>query len=328
MFRRVSPSTHVYECRCPVCGDSKKNTRLARCHFYEKQRALNVHCKNCGYSHSFYTFMREVFRNEFQDYKKDQLRQSIESLKPQSNSLKSKSVDEFKEQQQIVETVDTAVLDGCERVDQLPSDHPAKQYLISRKLTTDMLKRLYYTDTFKEIASRISYQKLSDGFPDEPRIIIPFFSECGEKLEMIQGRSLNPKSKLRYLSIKSDPNVDKIFGKNEIDPTQTVYCVEGPFDSLFLDNCVATCDSMLLRADADVYVFDNEPRNREIVKLMEKAIEQGKTVVIWPVSPNRKIDINDMVIGGLSPSEIMGIIKENTFTGVKAKLQLLKWRKV
>lgn len=328
LFRRASPSTHVYECRCPICGDSKKNSRKARCHFYEKQRALNVHCKNCGYSHSFFTFMKDAFRNEFQEYKKDQLRQSIESLKPSTNDLKSKSIDDFKQQTKVESITKSSVLDDCILINDLDDDHPAKSYLLSRKFTKEMLERLYYTHSFKTLASKISYQELSDSFPDDPRIVIPFFSEDGETIEMIQGRSLDAKSKMRYISIKSNANVDKIFGKNEIDPTKTIYCVEGPFDSLFIDNCLATCDSMLTRANADVYIYDNEPRNKDIVKLIEKTIQQGKKVVIWPISPDKKLDINDMVIGGITPNEIMNIIKENTFDGIKAKLQLLKWRKV
>lgn len=328
LFRRASPSTHVYECRCPVCGDSKKNSRKARCHFYEKQRSLNVHCKNCGYSHSFYTFMKDVFRNEFDEYKKDQLRQSIESLKPSSGELKSKTVDQFKNDIKTSRKTNITILDDCICVYDLDNDHEAKRYLKSRSLTDDMLKRLYFTNSFKTIASKLSYQELNEDFPDDARIVIPFFSEDGERIEMMQGRSLNPKSKMRYISIKSDPNVDKIFGKNEIDPTETVYCVEGPFDSLFIDNCLATCDSNLTRAEADVYIYDNEPRNPQIVKLIEKTIEMGKFVVIWPVSPMKKLDINDMIVGGIAQKEIMQLIKENTFSGAKAKLKLLTWRKV
>lgn len=273
--------------------------------------------------------MKDAFRNDFPEYRKEQLRQRIETLSPNKNSSKTFTKPTLDEPSKEERTVVRDVLSQyCIRIDKLDRSHHARKYLESRKLTTEHLKRLYYTETFKKLSESISHQELSERFPDEERIVIPFFSEDGETLEMIQGRSLDPKSSMRYISIKSDPGVDKIFGKNEIDPTQTVYCVEGPFDSLFVDNCVATCDSMLIRADADVYIYDNEPRNKEIVTLMEKTIELGKQVVIWPVAPMKKLDINDMIIGGITTNELMTIIRENTFSGMKAKLKLFNWRKV
>ena len=74
-------------------------------------------------------------------------------------------------------------------------------------------------------------------------------------------------------------------------------------------------------------MFDNEPRNREIVKNIEKAIEEDYNVVIWPSEIEEK-DINDMIISGLTNVEITDIIHRNTFSGLQAKTQLSHWKKI
>ena len=119
----------------------------------------------------------------------------------------------------------------------------------------------------------------------------------------------------------------KIFGLDHINPEDTVYVTEGPFDSLFIDNSIAMCGSDVDLSNYDyqfVFVFDNEPRNRQIVTKIARAAEQGHKVVIWPKTVKVK-DINDMVLAGLNPS---AIIKDNTFTGLEAKLRLNNWKKV
>ena len=114
---------------------------------------------------------------------------------------------------------------------------------------------------------------------------------------------------------------------------QKVYIVEGPIDSLFLDNCVAMAGSDVQLehvADKDklVVVYDNEPRNAEIVKKINKAIEKGFMVCIWPDNLEQK-DINDMVTSGAySAAVIQHIIDQNTFQGLAAKLRLQQWNKV
>lgn len=140
---------------------------------------------------------------------------------------------------------------------ELDDDHEAVKYLLSRSFTRNEINRLYYSSDFKLTAQSINPEPLSENFPSEPRIVIPFYDTDG-KIELIQGRSLDNHSKLRYITIKSHDNVDKIFGREKVDFTKTVYCVEGPLDSLFVDNCIATCDSALEKSNADVLIWDNQ----------------------------------------------------------------------
>jgi hypothetical protein len=120
---------------------------------------------------------------------------------------------------------------------------------------------------------------------------------------------------------------------DRVDLTQPVKIVEGPIDSLFLKNCVASGDSSLsitgknINADKKILIFDNEPRNKEIVSLMEKAIKSMNYVVVWPDNIRQK-DINEMIMSGISTDEIEAIISNNTFYGLEAITKFVFWKKI
>ena len=126
----------------------------------------------------------------------------------------------------------------------------------------------------------------------------------------------NPK----YITIVLDSERDKIYGLNNVDWNKKVYVVEGPIDSLFLDNCIATAQSDLRISKKDnvILIPDNEPRNKEIVKQIERFINDGYSVVLWPEYVKEK-DINEMILSGKSKSEIQKIINENVYSGIKPK---------
>lgn len=325
-FKRTSPTSHVYSCRCPLCGDSQKSKKKKRFYFYTKKGNLNVHCKNCGYSHSFWTFIKEVFPSEFKSYQKDQMKHRVGALNPSSKPFNSKADATYTDQNKDSQTSCLKVLDAVTSMSELSDSHKAVSYLYSRGFDRPMIDRLLYTDLFKTTCESLNGEELSDGFPDDSRIIIPFYDE-DKNIIALQGRALD-KNSLRYITIKANPDVDKIYGLDRLDKTKTTYCVEGPFDSMFIDNCLAVCDPNLSRSNADVLIWDNEPRSKEIVSFMEKSIANKKKVVIWPTSPNTKEDINDLVINGYTKEDIMCIIKSRTFSGLKAKLEFQKWKKV
>jgi hypothetical protein len=74
-----------------------------------------------------------------------------------------------------------------------------------------------------------------------------------------------------------------------------------------------------------VVVYDNEPRNAEIVKKVEEAIRGGYTVCVWADSVEEK-DINDMVLAGRSPQEVQSIIDECACSGLTALARFSQWR--
>ncbi len=214
----------------------------------------------------------------------------------------------------------------CVPVVSLDSKHPALLYLKGRGLTVLEYGKLLYTDNFAEVACLIDPVAGKD-LKKEPRIVIPFVTPEG-RVEMIQGRSLDADSKLRYISIKASDDVVKVFGRYGLDDTEVVRCVEGPLDSLFVDNCIATCDANLNRSDADVLIWDIQPRNNAILKYMEEAIDTKRSLVIWPMVPDKKLDINDLVKKGVTRKQLMNMIDKHTFTGITAKLKFTQWKQM
>jgi len=280
--------------------------------------SLNFDCKNCGEHGSFWKFMKDQFPDMFDAYKKDQMLLRLETGIKRTPKI-------IKEPHRIESAKDSIL--GCVNISDLPKDHYVVQYLADRGFDDELMGRLLFSENFKETAQSISPTTLSPKFPIEPRIVIPFYT-LDNKIDMIQGRSLDKNSELKYITIKSSEDSEKIFGKETIDDSKISYCVEGPVDSLFIDNCVATCDSSLERSNADVLIWDNEPRNKEIISKIESAIENNRSVVIWPTRPDSKIDINDMILEGTTKKQIMEIIKKRTFKGLMAKLEFNKWKKM
>jgi len=210
-------------------------------------------------------------------------------------------------------------------ISELNTTHPAKKYLLDRRIPEDQLGRFFYVDKFKRWVNtqRQTFDNLQN---DRPRIIIPLIDKDGNWFG-IQGRSMAATSTLRYITVMFEDKL-KLFGQDNVNPEETVYVTEGPFDSTFIRQAVAMCGSDVDHSSLPyrhrVWVFDNEPRNRQIVQRIDRAVEAGEKVVIWPKSVKQK-DINDMVLAGLDPS---AIIQTNTFSGLTAKVQLTDWKMV
>ena len=213
----------------------------------------------------------------------------------------------------------------------LPMDHYAAKYCIGRKIPEATYDNLYYANDFKEFIDELIPEHDKDLKEDDPRLVIPFYDIDGTLLA-VQGRSLRD-SKIRYITIKLVEESIKIFGLNTVNKQEKIYVTEGPIDSLFLPNAVATADANLANAvnyiprEKLVLVFDNEPRNKDICKLMDKAIENHFAICIWPEMMQEK-DINDMVLSGFAPDEIVDIIDKNTFVNLRAKMEFIQWKKV
>ena len=88
--------------------------------------------------------------------------------------------------------------------------------------------------------------------------------------------------------------------------------------------CGSDGDLGYLEGSDTILVYDNEPRNREIVGRIERCIERNQKVVIWPSNIIEK-DINDMVLAG---HDVMSMLKLNTYSGLEAKLKFNTWKKI
>ena len=218
-----------------------------------------------------------------------------------------------------------SVLKELQSISELETEHPAKKIVDKRKLPPSSLRDIYFCESFYKFTNTLIPNKFPSLDGDHPRLLIPFRDEQGE-IFAYQGRAFGNETP-KYITIKLKER-DKIFGLDRVDISKHFYVVEGPLDSLFIDNCLAVGGSDFDRIEGDfTVIFDNEPRNKEINKQIEKTINKGCSIVLWPEQVKEK-DINDMILSGMSKEEIQKIITQNTFSGASAKLRFAEWRKI
>ena len=220
-------------------------------------------------------------------------------------------------------------LQGLTAFSNLNDEHPAKQYLLNRKLPTEYFDRLYYCDKFQEYVNSIrpgTFESLNKKY-EHPRLIIPFY-DVDNEVFALQGRAFG-KEQPKYLTIKLQENKQKIFGLERINLHRRLHIVEGPLDSLFLDNCLAAggADLQLPVDKKDVvFIFDNEPRNKEIIDRMYKMIDKNYMITIWPEGQKEK-DINEMIVNGKTKEQVQKIISDNTYSGLSAITKLNSYKR-
>ena len=306
-FKRVKPN--LYNFRCPICGDSQKHKNKARGYFYQVKTNTNYKCHNCGASLSFNNFLKQIDSTLHKQYVMEKFKEGHAGGR---NFVVEEPKFEFKK------PVFRKKLD-LPRASEVAI---AKEYLEKRKLDPT---KFFFAQRFQEWVNT-QKQTFDNIVKDECRIIIPLY-DTNSELIGLQGRSLGPNS-VKYITVMLNEEAPKIYGLDQIETKKPIYIVEGPFDSTLVENSVAMCGS-----DIDIrtfgwsnyiWVFDNEPRNREIVNRIAKTIDRGDKVVIWPTSIVEK-DINDMVLGG---QNIMDMLKSNTYSGLKAKIKFNNWKKV
>ena len=304
-FKRVKPN--LYNFRCPVCGDSQKHQNKARGYLYGVKADVNFKCHNCGASMTFSNFLKEIDptmhkQYVFERFKNNKTGRGTVVEEPKFNFEAPK----FSQKLDIPKA----------------SDNPrAKAYLERRKIDPSLF---YYTDKFKAWTN--SHKKTFDSVKyDEPRIIIPLFYK--DNMVGFQGRSLGP-SKVKYITVMINDDAPKIYGLDNIRRDAPVFVTEGPFDSTFLLNSIAMCG-----ADGDVgkwgvstpvWVYDNEPRSKEITARISNTIDRGDKVVIWPNNIHEK-DINDMVLAG---HDVQSIVESNIYKGLEANLKFTTWKRI
>ena len=304
-----------YQCRCPLCGDSKKDKKKARGNFFMYKGSWLFKCHNCGKSLRIPTMLETAFPDLYDEYVMGKHKNRVtQKAKPHTT------------QKAIIRTTRNPINRTIDlpKLSDLPDDHPAVTYAKDRKLPTKYLHDLYYAEKFNKWSNTIVPKTFANTNFDSERIVIPFRDEKGG-IFAFQGRAIHP-SKIKYLTVKIDPDKQKIFGLDRIDKSKPIYVVEGPFDSFFIENCLGTADSSLGSIDG-IYCWDNEPRSPIICKKIEDAINNGSSVVIWKKS-NKFNDINDAIqYHGYDIARINELVKKRTFQGLLALAELHNWRK-
>ena len=306
-FKRVK--ANLYNFRCPICGDSKKHKNKARGYLYQVKTNTNFKCHNCGASTSLNSFLKQIDPVLHKQYVMEKFKEGFAGGR---NFVVEEPKFDFKK----------PVFKNKLDLPKASEVQIAKDYLTKRGLNPD---KFYFTHKFKEW---VNTQKKTFDYikKDESRIIIPMYDE-NKTLIGFQGRSLGPNS-VKYITVMLNEEAPKIYGLDTIKTENPIYIIEGPFDSSLIENSVAMCGS-----DIDIrtfgwsdyiWVFDNEPRNREIVNRISKTIDRGDKVVIWPTFVEEK-DINDMVQCG---HNVPDVLKSCTYSGLEAKVKFNIWKKV
>ncbi len=322
-------SSHHFNARCPICGDSKRSKSKARWHAFEhnKKGFLVCKCFNCGYTNSFDNFLKEIDPQIHKMYVMEKFRESGSLV---GQPVISNDVGLF-HCPNTPPQFDTSPLKKLKKISQLAITHPVRRWVVEkRRIPPGAHYRLYYCPAFKKWTNEVLPGKFESEDNDEPRLIIPMFNADGE-MYGFQGRSF-AKDGLRYITIMLDDSYGKLYGLDTINQSETVYAFEGPIDSLFIKNAIASCggdivsDLQLLNMPkaSTIVVYDNEPRNVDTIAKIEKAIDLGYAVVIWPDGIEEK-DVNDMVIAG---HDVEYILRNNIFSGLQAKLRITQWKKI
>lgn len=305
--------------RCVYCGDSEKNRNKARGYIFENKGSYLYHCHNCGVSSNFKTFLETVDYALYQDYIKEKI--SLREFKGETQRQKRP---EYR----------TDYLKDLVPVSDLASDHYCRAYLAQRKIPFQFYPRLFFCPKFKEWVNSIIPNKFENTNYDSGRVIIPFYNK-ERKPFGFQGRSLDKKDKVRYITIITDEGMPRFYGLDRVDFNRRYYVLEGPFDSMFVSNAIACCGadmtSSLVQLGSNksncVIVYDNEPRNKEILRKVRGCIDKGYKVVIWPNTYEEK-DVNDGILAGYTPSELQHIMDTNTYSGLAALTKFTEWKKI
>jgi len=318
-FKRKSD--YLYNFRCPHCGDSKKSSSKARGFVYRKKSDMFFKCHNCGMGQTLGNLIKFLDPTMHKEYVFERFKDGkVQEDKAEFDFTPSKTLKKFNH-------YDIA-LRNLRRFDELVTTHPAKQFLYKRLIPKEHWDKFYFCSKFYDWTNSIVPNKFPSLRDDHPRVVIPFFDRTGNFFAF-QGRAFG-KEQPKYITIKFDETKQKIYGLDRLDLNKPVKITEGPIDSLFLSNAVA-----LAGADANIkinheqctMIFDNEPRNKEIINRMTKAVDKNFNLVVWPKSLKYK-DINDMIIAGKTSAEIATIISNNTHSGLTALQHINNWKDI
>ena len=321
-FARKTDS--LYNFRCPVCGDSHKNKHKARGYLFVGEGGLVYKCHNCGFSGGLGKLIEQIDPHLYQQYKLETFKERG-TRRAEANTdytptfaPKPKAKDQGK------------LLDYTIPLSELPSGHRAVLYCLNRKIPEEKFKDLYYTEDYS-VLEQLRPEIYEGRLLNDERIVIPFRNRDGQLIG-VQGRSISG-SATRYVTIRLTDKDPLIYNIESIDTMERIFVTEGPIDSMFLPNAVACGGSDLMKAmrmlpkGNTTLVFDNQPRNKDLIALIEKACKWGFSVFIYPSHIKSK-DINDMILDGFTPQQITSLINKNTYSDLSLRLAIRDWKKL
>lgn len=307
----------------PICGDSKTDEHKARFWAYPVKDSIRVHCFNCDQDMWLSQYLKEFEQDLYREYLLEKRKEQVYEKAPVK---KVEISDKFKAKLPKIESLPT-----CERLDTLPPAHPIIKYVNDRCIPKDKFKRLWFTMEWPKLVNSVNPGTYKHE-TNEPRLVIPIFNKEKE-IESFQGRALRKNDPRKYMTIKAHDEASKIYGLDTVDDRKLVFFLEGPIDSLFVDNGCAITGGSLALEDVPfpgnrAWIMDHEPRHPDTIKRMKKLIDNGESIVMWDKSPWPSKDINDMIKNdGATAEQIDEYINANVCAGLVAKMRFSKYAK-
>lgn len=314
-------SEYLYNFRCPICGDSQTNKNKARGYLFAKKGGMFYKCHNCAASMSLGTLIKQIDPSLYKEY-------ALERYKTGENGNKAthKPTFVFKP---VTFTTKNTYPNILTPLSKLPKTHEAWVYALSRGLPENKIVSLFYVNDVSRL-TEINPNYKDRITTNEARLVIPFYNSEKE-LIALSARAIS-ENRIRYITMRVvEDDVTLLYNIENVNMQEKCYVTEGPFDSMFLPNAIAVCSSNLTVAlqyvKNCVLIYDNQPRNKEIVREIKSAIAADAMVCIWP-SDTKEKDINEMILAGKTQDEIYTTINKNTFRGLEAMINFNKWKKV
>ena len=288
--------------RCNICGENQLKRHTKRGFIllnHKKQDKYWVYkCQrptcdaNAGWSAEKWlkrtdSFLFSCYKNELRqcdrdDSHSDKIKEKIEKLRLQ----KEKEHEAEKEQKRIAERKDIKFFKPIMNGDsKLFVD--ARLYCERRKIPEHIWQKFY-------VAIDGKYRN---------RIIIPFFDNDGQ-VYYWQGRHLYGEEP-KYLN-RSVDKTDVVYNLPFIDKSKPVIVLEGPIDSMFIENSIATLglefsekNKKIIESLSPYYLFDNDEAGNAKAR---KLLKEGNFVFLWKdflkskSLPKDIKDINDVVL--------------------------------
>ena len=260
----------LFNFSCPICGDSKKNLTKARGYAFAKGNDYFYRCHNCGVSTNVGNLVKHVDHTIHKEYVLERYTSGRSNNANSANAVLQISAPKFGKLDK------QKVFEHAEWCDKLPSGHFCLEYLERRQIPKSSYKSLLFTSKYCDFVTSI-YPNHGKQIVNDARLVIPFYDENDELIAM-SGRALETSDfKLKYITVRTKESEKKlIFGMNTVNTKLPVKIVEGPIDSMFLSNCIASSDSNLegtakaVDAENKILIYDNEKRNKEIVDQVVK----------------------------------------------------------
>ncbi len=311
------------------CEDFSKSRVQRRGNFFKFNDKLMFHCYHCSSSSSFYSFLQYTDPGLFSQYRMELFKESSGHKAEKISHLFPKTetpVTEIIKPKQENSVLDKSII----MLPDLPKSSPVWGYIKSRCIPEEYYDKIGVVADFYKFAEK--YDSVFGGLnKTHPRLVFPFYDVDGSVI-CYSCRSFG-KENPKYITLMVDKSRPKLYGLWKIDTARDIYVVEGQIDSMFIDNCIAINGSdydqefLIKHKDKIIVIPDSDwKRNKHIFKSLQNVIDKGFRVSLLPESLPYK-DINDCVIHGVKPEKLMGIVKSNITSGVKARVETTMRRK-